>query len=955
MSARDNLSDLLSSYASAFVQESRLLELRVLGVGSEELLPVEARGEESVSGDYRVEVGCLSPDTHLELKQLIGRIAELNLLLADGGHKTISGLIAEARHEGADGGFSRFALVIVPGLSLLTHRTNSRVFQDKSVPEIVHTLLSEHRDAGGPWAAACRWQNRLAKDYPQRSYCLQYRESDRDFIRRLLAEEGIATRYEFQEEDSSGQHQDDATPLHTLVLFDDPYEPTPVQQEKIRFHRADASEEADSLTAWDTARRLRSGKSQLLAWDYKPVTPLQADAPGTTDQGEQGGQVESRLEAYDPQAHYYGADNDDLSRYTQLRQDSRDRAAKDYQGQSSVRGLTAGQWFQLEDHPRHEGEDDDSRRFLVRSLNWHARNNLPGDLTDGLPGLLASAAGQTASDAAGATGDQPYRNTFTAVRRDTPIAPDYAPYQKPTAKGPQTATVVGPQSEEIHTDDLGRIKIQFHWAREQDHPDGGAALDDRSSCWIRVAVPWGGANWGHQYLPRIGQEVLVEFLEGDIDRPVVMAGLYNGSHRPPTYSGAGSLPANRTLAGIKSKEYKGNGYNELLFDDSTGELRAKLSSEHGKTQHNQGYLIHPRSEGKGQPRGEGFEQRTDKAGAIRAAQGLLLSTEAKAGASGKQLDREGAQGQLDAAFALAQSLADSAAQQNADKTETGKERQDAEGKAKGTQWHLKQALAAWEKGSNTDPEHKGGAKEQPDEAGQQPILVASAVAGIGITTPQSATFATGQNFDQVSARDTNQSTARRWIHNVGQSISLFVQGVKDKTAIKLYAARGKVEVQAQSSSIDLIAKQELAFTAATQDITASAGKELVATSGGGYFKLAGGNANFHCPGTLSIKCAKLDLSGPASMTPSIPLLPGALKRYDEQFQALGLSGGKALANLPYRATFSDGRIITGITDEEGRTQRFYGSSPLPVEISWGGLVEGLMDEDQDHSSTDDCC
>ena len=917
MSARDNLSDLLSSYASAFVQESRLLELRVLGVGSEELLPVEAKGEESVSGDYRVEVGCLSPDTHLELKQLIGRIAELNLLLADGGHKTISGLIAEARHEGADGGFSRFVLVIVPGLALLTHRTNSRVFQDQSVPEIIDTLLAEHRDAGGPWAAACRWQNRLAKDYPQRSYCLQYRESDHDFIRRLLAEEGIATRYEFQEEDSSSQRQDDATPLHTLVLFDDPYEPTPAQQEKVRFHRADASEEADSLTAWDTARRLRSGKSQLLAWDYKPVTPLQADAPGTTDQGEQGGQVESQLEAYDPQAHYYGADNDDLSRYTQLRQDSRDRAAKDYQGQSSVRGLTAGQWFQLEDHPRHEGEDDDSRRFLVRHLNWHAKNNLPGDLTDGLPGLLASAAGQTASDA-GATGDQPYRNTFTAVRRDTPIAPDYAPYQKPTSKGPQTATVVGPQGEEIHTDDLGRIKIQFHWTREQDHPAGGAALDDRSSCWIRVAVPWGGANWGHQYLPRIGQEVLVEFLEGDIDRPVVMAGLYNGSHRPPTYSGAGSLPANRTLAGIKSKEYKGNGYNELLFDDSTGELRAKLSSEHGKTQHNQGYLIHPRTEGKGQPRGEGFEQRTDKAGALRAAQGLLLSTEAKAGASGKQLDREGAQGQLDAAFALAQSLADSAAHQNADKTETGKARQDAEGKAKakGTQWHLKQALAAWEKGSNTDPEHKGGSKEQPDEAGQQPILVASAMAGIGITTPQSATFATGQNFDQVSARDTNQSTARRWIHNVGQSISLFVQGVKDKTAIKLYAARGKVEVQAQSDSIEITGDDSLTVISSDDRIFANAKEHITFACGGAYIKIAGGNIDIHCPATASFKAGDYKIEGPTSLSRAMNTWPQG--NFDEELVLRWPFDNQPVKNRRFEILRDDGSKIRGKTDGEGK-------------------------------------
>src|SRR5512145_498498 len=158
-----------------------------------------------------------------------------------------------------------------------------------------------------------------------------------------------------------------------------------------------------------------------------------------------------------------------------------------------------------------------------------------------------------------------------------------------------------------------------------------------------------GAAWGSQYIPRIGQEVVIDFLEGDIDRPLVTGVVYNGTHRPPTFSGAGQLPANKTLSGIKSKEYKGSRYNELVFDDSTNEIRTKLSSEHGKTQLNQGYLIHPRTEGKGDPRGEGFELRTDESGALRAAQGLFLSTEAQNGATGKQIARDHAQAQADAA------------------------------------------------------------------------------------------------------------------------------------------------------------------------------------------------------------------------------------------------------------------------------------------------------------------
>ena len=164
----------------------------------------------------------------------------------------------------------------------------------------------------------------------------------------------------------------------------------------------------------------------------------------------------------------------------------------------------------------------------------------------------------------------------------------------------------------------------------------------------------------------------VSFIEGDIDRPIVTGVTYNGSHSVPVFSGAGALPANKTLSGIKTKEHEGGQYGELLFDDSKGEVRTKLSSEHGKTQLNLGYLIHPRTDGKGEARGEGFELRSDKQGAIRAS-GLLISTEAKGGASGKQLDHSPAQSQLESALALAQSLGETATNQLADSIETGDE------------------------------------------------------------------------------------------------------------------------------------------------------------------------------------------------------------------------------------------------------------------------------------------
>ncbi|MEW4323755.1 type VI secretion system tip protein VgrG, partial [Chromobacterium vaccinii] len=128
-----------------------------------------------------------------------------------------------------------------------------------------------------------------------------------------------------------------------------------------------------------------------------------------------------------------------------------------------------------------------------------------------------------------------------------------------------------------HTDAQGRIKVQFHWQRPDEHPTIGAGLDDKSSCWLRVAMPSAGAGWGHQFIPRIGQEVLVDFIEGDIDRPVITGVLYNGSHPTPDFSGAGSLPANKTLSGIKSKEHQGGGYNELLFDDTPTSAKRSIS------------------------------------------------------------------------------------------------------------------------------------------------------------------------------------------------------------------------------------------------------------------------------------------------------------------------------------------------------------------------------------------
>ncbi|UTH76614.1 type VI secretion system Vgr family protein [Chromobacterium sp. IIBBL 290-4] len=897
-----DLSSLLASFASAFTQDRRQLSLS-LGDGSiaaEQLLPLTLDGEEGVSRPYRFALSCLSPDGAIELKTLLGQSARIGIADAQGGETLRCGVVSQAELVGADGGFAKYRLSIEPPFALLRHRRTSRVFQDLTVPQIVQQILQEHQAANPAFARGQALELHIGHADP-RSYCLQYRESDYDFIVRLLHEEGYAWRFE---------HVDGDTPQVKLVVFDDVYSLPPAEVERVRFHRADATEDEDGLTHWQSRRQIVPGNVALATFDYQPVSTQHGADQSRIEQGKDGAALQSSLQDYDPQGLYYAGDGEQLSRYAQLRQQAHDLQAKQFEGGGAIRGLAAGQWFRLDDHPAHETDSPENREFVVTGQTLQARNNLPQDLAKQLslaaPGLLAAGLatglstdaapfGPTATSNAsfpsplagegqGERGS-PFTTRIQAQRRGIPLTPAYAGTDraKPTSLGVQTATVVGPASptdqtaDEIYTDAQGRIKVQFHWQRPDEHPSIGAGLDDKSSCWLRVAMPSAGAGFGHQFVPRIGQEVLVDFIEGDIDRPVITGVLYNGSHATPDFSGAGALPANKTLSGIKSKEHQGGGYNELLFDDTPGEVRAKLSSEPGKTQLNQGFLTHPRSNGKAQPRGDGFELRTDSHGAIRAAHGLLLSTEAQNGAGGKQLAREHAQSQLDAALSLSQALAETAAGQLADTMETGPEEigPDNAKAAKKPDGHLQHhvdALKAWEAGSNTDKDGKT-AKEQ---AGQQPLLILSGPAGIASLTEQSQTVSAGANLNLVAQRDANHTTGRRWIHNVGQHISLFVAGVKDKVALKLIAAKGKVQVQAQSDAMELTADKDVTITSAKQKILINAKQEILLTSGGAYIRLKDGKIELHAPGTVSIKGASHNFSGPDQMNPPLPRFPNTV-------------------------------------------------------------------------------
>ncbi|WP_249604924.1 type VI secretion system Vgr family protein [Chromobacterium sp. IRSSSOUMB001] len=915
-----DLSSLLASFASAFDQSQRLLSLQ-LGDGhiaSQQLLPQLLEGEEGVSQGYRYQLTCLSPDVGIELKILLGLPARIGIVGADGVETVRCGVVSQAQQLGADGGFAQYGLTIESPFSLLRLRRTSRVFQDLSVPDIVQQIFAEHQVANPVFARVQALAFETAS-LPPRSYCLQYKESDFDFIVRLLHEEGLAWRF---------AHLEDEGPKVQLVVFDDAHNLPQAAVARVRFHRADATEQEDGLTGWETQRQVVAGQTALASFDYQPVTTQHAAQTSLLQQGQGGMALQSSLQHYDAPGLYYASDSEQLGRYAQLRQQAQDLQAKQFSGSGAVRGLFAGEWFRLDDHPAHAADAPEKREFVVTRQTFRAQNNLPADLTQQLQ--MAAPRLKLAPESANPS---PFQTTFQAQRRGIPLTPLYAntAHAKPTSLGKQTATVVGPAGEEVYTDAQGRIKVQMHWQRREEHPTIGAGMDEHSSCWLRVAMPSAGAGFGHQFIPRIGQEVLVDFIEGDIDRPLITGVLYNGSHPTPSFSGAGALPANKTLSGIKSQEHHGGQYNELLFDDTPGEVRAKLSSEPGKTQLNQGYLTHPRSSGKAQPRGEGFELRTDQHGAIRAAHGLLLSTEAQNGAGGKQLAREHASSQLQSALALSQVLAETAEAQLAEAMETGPEEITADN-AKGRkrpEGHLQyqvDALKAWEAGTNTDPD---GKTATADQAGQQPLLVLSAPAGIASVTEQSQTLAAGTNLDLVAQRDMNQTTGRRWLANVGKHISLFVSGVANQAAMKLIAAKGKVQVQAQAGEIELTADKDVTITSCKDRVTIAAQEEILLTCDGGYIRLAGGNIEVHCPGTVSVKGASHALSGPASVSMPMPTMP---KGYQRSYILQDEQTGEPLVGKAYRLKLTNGRTLPGYTDWQGKTSAAFTPNAQPVEL-----------------------
>lgn len=902
----------------------RLRLSQTKGMLDDVLMVQRVEGKESLCGGLYYTLMCVSTSANLPLKEFIALPVEIQFVTDLGQTRSVCGIVTSAQAGESDGGLATYKLEVRDALSIMEKRVNTRQFMKASELDITLLLLKEWRDKNTVLTRAFDIDaSKISTTYPTREFTMQHNESDASFLRRLWKRAGISWYIEPGSVSDRLKQQDD-TPLHRVVLFDDVRSLAPNRAGNIRYHRNDATEERDSITAWSGVRTLSPATLNRQSWDYQQAGLMSLQETSRQNQGSLGNTLAACLDEYLLDVPHAGDDLADYQRLGQLRMLRHEFESKCFMGESGVRDMCVGQWNSVIGHAELDGHSPEDRQFVITELTLEAENNLPkplgGKLRERFSGNgWLNLAQSTLSDE---EGTPRYRNRFTAVRRSVAIVPHFDAQRDLPRPQLQTAIVVGPEGEEVHCDEWGRVKIRFPGTRPEDHQhSGGAGASDSDvdSAWIRVSSSWAGASWGTQTLPRIGQEVLIDFLGGDPDKPIIISALYNGAHPPPAFSNTGKLPENRFVSGTKSKEIGKDRYNQLRYDDTKGQINIQLASQHGYSELNLGWLTHPRLDGSGRPRGEGFELRTDAQGAIRAAKGLWISTEQQLAAQGGQMGRYLAESLSTTAINLALELGAVAVDSKAAMPETGDKNclKKADGSDGGTQssghhYHLKQAIKSWERGNNTDEKATTGDK---DQLGGQALVVIASESGLAEMAAQSLLHSAGTNLDQVAQRDTNQTTGRRWVHNVGQHISLFVQGVKDKASLKLIAALGKVQIKALSDELLLFGDKTVTITSNQDAVHVLAQKEILLASGGAYIRLKGGAIEIHCPASLSLKGNGISMKGPTSLAAEFNKAPET--KFEKEV-ILRLHNGEPAKNRKVELIREDGSRLRATTDENGR-------------------------------------
>jgi type VI secretion system secreted protein VgrG len=489
--------------------------------GGDALLLQRLSGRESISEPFGFQLEFLSELEELDFASVVGRPLGVSVLLEGGGERFFHGIVARFEQGAARGRFVSYRAELVPWLWLLKQRSNCRIFQQKSVPDIVRKIFTE--------LGFSDFRFELSGTYAEREYCVQYRESDFQFISRLLEDEGIA--YFFEHDAKS----------HTLVFFDGPVGNPPCVLQPFAVYQSGSDEGSPSGDVRDLCfeRELRPGAYALNDYNFEqPSVSLLSGIASAQCIG-----TSPKLEVYDYPGNFSLVP--DGAARVRCRMEAEECASVRVRGRSVCVAFTPGHRFDLKGHYRRECNET----YLITEVS-HTLDEEVGD------------------HASGGGSSSTYENSFACM-------PHRVPYRslrttpRPIVHGVQTATVVGRPGEEIHVDPHGRVKVQFHWDRE------GKRNQD-SSCWIRVSQLWAGKSWGGMAIPRVGQEVVVEFIEGDPDRPLITGRVYNAEQKVPY-----ELPGGAHVMGMKSASTPGGGgYNEISIDDTKGKEGVTIHAQY---------------------------------------------------------------------------------------------------------------------------------------------------------------------------------------------------------------------------------------------------------------------------------------------------------------------------------------------------------------------------------------
>ncbi|KAA0996532.1 type VI secretion system tip protein VgrG [Pseudomonas sp. ANT_J12] len=806
-------------------------------------------GREALNQPFEFELELVSEKASLNLESLLHKLAFLQLAQNGTG---IHGLVYSIAQGEAGKRLTRYKISLRPQLAYLAHRVNQRIFQQMSVPQIISQVLEEH----GILASDHKFQ--LSAVYPERIYCVQYDESDLHFVQRLCEEEGI--HYHFQHSASG----------HLLMFGDDQ---TVFPKLAPVTYQQDTGLVADQPVIKRFGLRVITRTSRTTRRDYdftKPKIELESDAKSA---------AKPDLEDYDYPGRFV-----DRERGKHLANRALERHRSDYrlaEGSSDQPLLVTGHFLALTAHANPAWND----LWLLTEIFHEGKQ----------PQVLEEV---ISSDVTDLKDDfhQGYRNRFSATPWNVPYRPPLE-HPKPKVLGTQSAVVTGPEGEEIFCDQYGRVKVQFFWDREGQH-------DDKTSCWMRVASNWAAQTFGSINLPRVGMEVLITFLEGDPDQPLITGCLYHGANLPPY-----KLPDFKTLATVKSKEYKGSRANELRIDDTTSEISIALRSDHGASAINLGYLTHPRPSG-GQPRGEGFELRTDRHGAVRAAAGLLITTEPRPNESKHHKDLP----------ETAERLATASEQQDGFAIQA-KELQAQEA---GDQDDVAKALHAQHQGILGSGPANMSANEFPEFT--EAHLVLASPAGIALTTPRSSHIATGEHLALSSTGHTSLSIGKRLLASASQGMRLFVQNL----GWRLVAASGDIDIRALKDSINLLAK--LNITANADRITITAKTELVIQGGGSATTYNAGGITHATTGPYTAHAANFAYTGAKSLAGVFPEPPkpgkGNLELFNQYAGLQGIKGGD------FEVIDALGKSLKGTLDAKGFAT-VAGAAPGPARVMFG--------------------